>query len=578
MIAFSLLLGVTCAFAQPTFTITNVKNACAGLNNGSFDVNILTANGSVTLQIFGPPNFIRTTSAGLTETFTGLKPNTYIVVAQDVDGSTVQSQAIANISPNISFSSAPVVANNTNCTAPDGSISISPTGGSGAYGYSWTGPGAFSASTQNISGLVAGNYVVTITDAAANCSFTSAPIPVTDPLPSPFTISSPSPGICLGDILVVNLSASQNGVTYRIFVDGGSTATTVTGPTPTINYSGLPAGSHTISVQASFGICTPIFSTNTLTIQVNTPPASATLSLAGANPICAGQSTSLTVAVVGGTGPFSFTITGLGPLAGYTSGNPIAVTPAATTTYTLSGTVTDANGCTVTGTGSVTVTVNPIPTGTINASPAAICAGQGSSTLTFTLTGASPYNVSYSDGTTTFNLVGIATGHTVSVSPATTKTYTITAISDANTCVGLPGSNTTVTVSSPPSSATLSLTGPDPICAGQSTTMVVNIVGGIGPYDFTIAGLPPFVGYVSGTAINVTPPVGTTNYILAGVTVTDSKGCTVVGTGGVSIIVHPLPTALVAASPGAICAGQGNSTLTFTMTGTGPYNVSYSDG
>src|SRR5262245_6197689 len=108
LIAASLLFATSGVWAQPTFSILNVKNSCAGLNNGSFDVKILTANGSVNLLIFGPPNFSRTTAAGLTETFTGLKPQNYIVIAQDVDGNTIQFQSITDTSPNISFSSAPV--------------------------------------------------------------------------------------------------------------------------------------------------------------------------------------------------------------------------------------------------------------------------------------------------------------------------------------------------------------------------------------------------------------------------------------------------------------------------------------
>src|SRR5258708_1256885 len=167
-IAIALLLSSSFALAQPTFSVTNVKNSCAGLNNGSFDVNILTANGAVNLQIFGPPNFTRSTAAGLTETFTGLKPQNYIIVAQDVDGSTILAQPIINIAPNISFSAPPAVVNNTNCVSPNGSITISPTGGSGSYSYSWTGPGAFTANTQNLASIVGGNYVVTVTDNGAN--------------------------------------------------------------------------------------------------------------------------------------------------------------------------------------------------------------------------------------------------------------------------------------------------------------------------------------------------------------------------------------------------------------------------
>jgi len=58
------------------------------------------------------------------------------------------------------------------CLAGPGSISISATGGSGHYKFSWTGPSGFVASTQNLSNLQAGNYTLVVSD--GNCSFTGS--------------------------------------------------------------------------------------------------------------------------------------------------------------------------------------------------------------------------------------------------------------------------------------------------------------------------------------------------------------------------------------------------------------------
>ncbi|MDI3479485.1 MAG: hypothetical protein PWQ14_631, partial [Rikenellaceae bacterium] len=92
------------------------------------------------------------------------------------------------------------------------------------------------------------------------------------------------------------------------------------------------------------------------------------------------------------------------------SGSSKTVTPTATTTYTVTGT---SSGCTATAT--VSVTVNPLPTVLASASPSTINSGQSS---VLTASGASTY--SWNTGGNTAS---------ITVSPTSTTTYTVTGTS-----------------------------------------------------------------------------------------------------------------------------------------------------
>src|SRR6185295_16081872 len=54
---------------------------------------------------------------------------------------------------------------NTGCGVSNGSINLTVTGGTAPLTYAWTGPGGFTATTEDINGLAGGAYDVTITDA-----------------------------------------------------------------------------------------------------------------------------------------------------------------------------------------------------------------------------------------------------------------------------------------------------------------------------------------------------------------------------------------------------------------------------
>src|SRR4030095_8411473 len=54
---------------------------------------------------------------------------------------------------------------NTGCGVTNGAIALSVTGAAAPMTYAWTGPGGFTAATEDINALAAGVYNVTITDA-----------------------------------------------------------------------------------------------------------------------------------------------------------------------------------------------------------------------------------------------------------------------------------------------------------------------------------------------------------------------------------------------------------------------------
>jgi hypothetical protein len=139
------------------------------------------------------------------------------------------------------------------------------------------------------------------------------------------------------------------------------------------------------------------------TITVNPlGPTASVLSLSGSSPICTGSSSTIAVAITGGTSPYTvvyqddkgnpFTV------SNYVSGSSIAVAPTTTTTYSLVS-VTDANGNVGAGnSGSATVTVNALPVASCSISNPHIYFGvNGYSTSTYTVTpsgGVGPYTIS----------------------------------------------------------------------------------------------------------------------------------------------------------------------------------------
>lgn len=110
-----------------------------------------------------------------------------------------------------------------------------------------------------------------------------------------------------------------------------------------------------------------------------------------------------------------------------------------------------------------------IPTAQFTSGNATICQGN-STNLTITMTGSGPWDIEYTDGTSNFTLTDITSPYTFGVSPASTRTYTITSVTDNIGTTGVViGSNPVITVIPDPTA--YNVTGTITICGVQTATI-----------------------------------------------------------------------------------------------------------
>jgi len=101
----------------------------------------------------------------------------------------------------------------------DGSINCEVTGGTEPYSYLWSGPGGFSSTDPNISGLVAGTYSVLVTDVNSISGYQSVTVNQPDPLIVSYSVTTPFD--CNTGTTVINISATGGTPGY----DGTGTRT-----------------------------------------------------------------------------------------------------------------------------------------------------------------------------------------------------------------------------------------------------------------------------------------------------------------------------------------------------------------
>jgi subtilisin-like proprotein convertase family protein len=562
-----------------TYSVTYTRAGCAATASGTVTVNsaptvsvnspTICAGSSTTLTAISAPSggsYFWTPGGGSGQTYT-VSPTstmTYTVFYTAPNGCTSSGNGTVTVvsAPTVS------VPDQTICNGATASLTATPSASGGTYSWS---PGG--QTTQTISVNPSSTTVYTVTYTISGCSATDNATVTVNPSP---TVTVPNNSICPGDAITITPTVSPAGGTYSWSPGGQTTSTITVSPSSTTTYtltytlSGcLGTGSGTVTVhptptvtvnspticegEAATLTATPnipggnfFWSTgaNTQTVSV-TPPTTqvyqVTYELNGCsvdelatvtvnpNPtvsvnnqtICNGASTTLTAT------PSSSGGTYLWSPGGQTT-QTITISPTSNTTYTVTYTL---NGCDATNTG--TVTVNPVPTVTL--ADQTICSGS-STTINSTVT---PTGGSYSWSP------GGETTPSITVSPASTTTYTLT----YTTTAGCTNSATSTITVSPGSGVTVADVA---ICTGSSATLTANPTITGGSYLWSPGGQ---------TTQSITVSPGATATYTVAYTLT---GCT--ANDPATVTVNPIPTVTLANA--SICAG-GSTTLTPTVSPAG---------
>ncbi len=512
-----------------TATITNLVNVlCFGQASGSATITVNT----------GLPPYLYSLNGGIPQpdgTFNNLVAGSYTVTISDGSSCTLDvpfiiTQPAEQLSTVISSLLNVICFGDTN-----GSATVTASGGTLPYSYSWnTIP---EQTTPAITNLVAGTYIVIVSD-SNGCVVSDTAIITAPSSPLTATISNLVNVSCFGNATGSVTVTGIGGVSpYQYSLNGGAYQSDGT-------FSGLLAGNYTITVR----------DTNNCTLDV---PVTITGPLTGltavvsgqVNVICKGTATgSATVLALGGIEPLSYL---WNTIPAQTTATAVNL-PAGT--YTVI--VTEAGGCTATANVIITEPALGIAVAISNVINT-VCFGDTTGAATAIVTdGIFPY-------TYFWNTVPPQLTATASNLPAGNYTVTVT---DSIGCQDTEN----VIISGSPSALTVSITGQVNIaCFGQTTgSASVSVSGGILPYSYSWNTIPV---QTTDTASNL--PAG--NYT---VTVTDSIGCSII-----SSITITGPAAALAANitsqVNVSCNGANTGSITVEGSGgTPPYQYSINGG
>lgn len=498
---FPFTINAPSAGVDVTTQVTNVD--CFGASTGQIQ----------TSTTGGQAPYTYLWSNGLTNmNLSNLKAGTYALKVSDQAGCADTTTVIIRENPAITTS---ITSSNPACFGQtNGQASVSVSGGSPGYTYLWSN----GATTSAITGLGAGKFVLTVTDARQCTKKDSAQLTA----PSQLQVNATATNVTCNGTATGSAQATVSGGTapYTYAWSNGATTSAI---------SNLVANTYTVTVNDSRAC------QNTATVTVS-QPAALVLTLTTVDIQCNQTNTGQATATAsGGTSPYRY--------AWSNGATTSAISNLAPGDYGV--TVTDAAGCQVNDTKRVgsSAQINPQITATN-----ILCNGQNTGQASVSINGNGIHFYAWSNGATTSAINNLAAGN-----------YSVTVTNSAS-C--RESASTTITA---PPALTLSITPTNLRCNGQNQGQAVATAGGgVAPYTYS---------WSNGATTSAITGLAAGNYSL---TITDANRCTL--TQNVNITAPALLQVNVTAT-NVTCNGTATGSAQATVSGgTAPYTYAWSTG
>lgn len=476
-----------------TFSLSDANGCIASCSVTITEPAVLIATCSIVSNVScngGADGEISVTASGGTSpysgegSFSGLAAGTYTYSVNDANGCSASCTATVT-EPAMLTVTATVLTNESCIASADGSIDVSASGGTAPY-----------SGTGIVSGLTAGTYSYTVTDANGCSGSASATVITTGIVSSPAASATTSASItCLGSQVTLSVVGGTLGTAADwVWYEGGCGAGASVGSGASINVTVSTLGNHTYYVRGE-GACGMSACVSVSVTGINTLPSPIAILSAPASG-CVGGTASMTCATVPGATSYNW-IAPAGVLINGLSSPVISASTTVTLTFTAlppSGTsgwnicVAGVNPC---GTSANTKchwvratisTPSPIAGAIIgcpNTSGAySVNAVDGAAQYVWTVTGNATLNGAGTTVTTLVPNVSVSFGNSFSNGQLCVF---------AKTGCGYAGSSRCLAISAAPSLPG-TINGSATICPGTASVYTINPVAGAASYLWSVTG------------------------------------------------------------------------------------------
>jgi subtilisin-like proprotein convertase family protein len=426
--------------------VSNIANGITVSNSQVTNEICSDGSGSIELNITGGtlPYSYSWSNGATTEDLTGLSAGTFTCTISDntgclfVAGPFTVNNSAGGLNVDLASST------DETCSDGSGAIDVTAAGGTAPFTYSWDS----GQTTEDISGLNAGTYILTVTD-ASGCS---------DQLT--VSISNTSGTLAISDITSTDELCSGINGAIDITVSGGTPGYTYawSNASSTEDLAGISAGTYDVTVTDLNG-CTvssgPIIVNN----------SAGNFQVTGINVVnenCGDGLGNVDLIVAGASGTVTYTWSN-----GATTQDLNNVSAGS-----YSGIATDVAGCTVTFSATVQndpgiMTVSDIISNTT-------CGSSNGAIDIIINDGTAPFTFVWSNGATTEDITGLLPG-----------TY-ICNVTDANGCT-VDYTGTVIDEGGP---IINSVSSTDESCGNSNGSITLNVSGGTQPYTYSWSGPP----------------------------------------------------------------------------------------